>query len=182
MGRRCAGVQHISEIKADKQALKWLSSLPALTESGRYQVATRMSKAPSTGAEPDIDLQMHKLEQRLAGYEQLRADGDISRETFRERKKEIEQQMSELAGRRRSSVPGPTWTYENARAFVDALLGTDWAAVAAVDPESVNRLLRTICARVLVSRGSDGKHLYVPVLDFELAEGFEWLSPVPAPE
>lgn len=182
LGPRCSGVGHISEIKADKQALKWLSSLPKLSESDRDQVATRMSRVTSTGAEPDVDLQLHKLEQRLAGYEQLRADGDISRETFRERKKEIESQMSELAGRRRSSVAGPVWTYENARAFIDALLGTDWAQVAAKDPESVNRVMRTLCARVTVGHGSDGKHLYVPVLAFELAEGFEWLAPVPSPE
>lgn len=179
LGPRCSGVQHISELKADKQALKWLSSLPVLSESDRDQVATVLSKGPETGDhEPDIALQLHKLEQRLAGYEQMRADGDVSRDTFREKKKEIEQQMSELAGRRRAETAGPRWTYENARLLVDRLLETNWPGVAAVDPETVNRVLRTLCQRVTVSRGSDGKHLYVPVLDFELAVGFEWLAPV----
>lgn len=168
--RLCAGKVQISFTKARKQVAAWFAGLQAVPSEVRDQAAVIMSTGRETeDGGPGIDVQIAKLEQRLSGYEQMAADGDVSRDTFRAKKAEIEGQMRELTDRRRKTGDGQKWTYPEARQFIDQLLATDFAVLAEREPDAANRLLRTILSRVVIPR--DKK------LVFELAPEFAWLDP-----
>lgn len=142
----CIG--QISSRKADKQAFAWLDRLSGISPEVLDQAARSLSGPPADGA-PDLELRIAKLDQRLKGYELMCADGDITRERYRQIKAEIDSQIKEL-GKERQADAGVLWTYDGARLFLDELVGANFPELAKSDPERANRLLRSFFARVVV--------------------------------
>lgn len=160
--RDCGGAKNISSRKANKQAFLWLAQLRLFT-SDQLDALARQLAAPQADSS-DIDVQIAKLEQRLRGYEQMRADGDISRDRWKELKAEIDGEIKELGKRKSESGNGMRWTYKGARLFLNDIVGTDWSGLAASDPERANRLLRSFVARAVLGQDRQLTFELYPIL------------------
>jgi len=100
--------------------------------------------AQETPVADTIKLQRDKLEQRLRGYEEMRADGDITKDQFRAKRKEIQDELDALP---QESPPDEiALTESEARAYVENMM-------QAVKESITTRTVRLMVKRILVRNG-----------------------------
>lgn len=132
---------YVSAWKIDSQIWRCLDFLNDLSDADKDDIARRIvtPREPL----PALDLRQHRerLEQRLRGYEQMCADGDISREQFRVYKNQIESELRSLPPP--ADPPRTTFTFESARELVEHLQSAlrDSAEMA---PNQLNQLMRLL--------------------------------------
>ena len=91
--------QNVKAQKLDAQFWGNLDWLDTLTDADLDYIAQRIVERATVTPEPDVSLRRDKLLTRLAGYEQMRADGDITRERFLQVKAETERELFDLDAR-----------------------------------------------------------------------------------
>ncbi len=157
----------ISAWMIEKQFWGYLGFLNQLPESDKDDIAQLIVTPAPSRAPRDVSQRRERLEQRLRGFEQMRADGDITREKFHEYKNEIEAELRELAPPPESSA-SIILTYDDARAVLDDLT-TVLRDSSALMPEHLNMLMRLIIERIPVYGDTIGKP--------QLREVFKILEP-----
>lgn len=142
--------QNVKAQKLDAQFWQRFDWLDQLTDTDLDYIAQRIVERATVTPEPDALLRRDKLLTRLAGYEQMRADGDITRERFLQVKAETERELFDLNARavvanaRRVPV-----TYAAVRAQLSDLRAV-FKSQAAADWQRTNLLLHTLIQAVRV--------------------------------
>lgn len=124
--------------------LEWLNHLePEHIE----QIAHRASDTPQTQA-LDVKLKRDKLLERLRGYEEMRADKEITRERWLEVKQDIEQELLTIPEQVPVRDTGQPVTYEQMYAVLGAYV-EQFKKLREAQPTLVNTIFRTFIHRIL---------------------------------
>ena len=134
---------YITAHRLESQFLERLDERAGEIEAHKEEIIAAMVRNPT----PQTDtskLQREKLEQRLRGYEEMRADGDITKDQFRAKRKEIQDELDALP---QESPPDEIALTENeARDYVENMM-------QAVKESITTRTVRLMVKRILVRNG-----------------------------
>lgn len=129
----------------DNQVWQHLAFLNDLTDAQKKEIAQRAAD-PTPSAALDTRLKREKLLERLRGYEEMRADKEITRERFAEVKQQIEQELQTLPEILPSADAGVT--FELAYEIVNRL-GDMLRHAHNETPAQANQFLRSLIQRIL---------------------------------
>lgn len=132
----------------EKQVFDALAKYSDMPEDEKRSLAHQNTE-PSTGQPLDSKLRREKLAERLQGFEEMRADKEISKERFLEVKQQIEAELDELFVER----PRQARTFDENYEFIDKTCRQVQAFlenINAIDQRRTNLFLRTIIHRIRV--------------------------------
>lgn len=133
----------ISCAKIDGQFREYLNVWRDALEADKETIIAKMCAQPEQ-VTPDYEIQRKQLNQRLNGYKEMRADGDISKEEFRAHKEVIESKLAALP----TSLPppAPVLSEFEVRAYLEDVLAQAKESIS-------NRTVRLFVRRINIENG-----------------------------